>query len=94
MNQIGGVVAIPFIGPALDTFGRKAGMWFGAVIIIIGVIIQGTCTITGSTGQFMGGRFLMGMGVSLVSSAGPCYVVEIAHPSYRGVLTGLYNIFW
>jgi len=94
MNQIGGVVAIPFIGPALDTFGRRAGMFIGASIIIIGVIIQGTCTITQSTGQFMGGRFLMGMGISLVASAGPCYVVEINHPSYRGIVTGLYNIFW
>jgi len=94
MNQIGGVVAIPFIGPALDTFGRRAGMFMGATIIIIGVIIQGTCTMTQSSGQFMGGRFLMGLGISLVSSAGPCYVVEINHPSYRGVVTGLYNIFW
>lgn len=94
MSQIGGVVAIPFIGPALDTFGRRAGMFAGAVIIIIGVIIQATCIHTGSVGQFMGGRFFMGMGVSIISSAGPCYVVEISHPAYRGVVTALYNVFW
>jgi len=28
MQQIGSVVAIPFIGPAVDTFGRRAGMFF------------------------------------------------------------------
>jgi hypothetical protein len=42
----------------------------------------------------MGGRFFMGLGVQLVSSAGPCYVVEISHPAYRGIVTALYNVFW
>jgi MFS family permease len=94
MNQIGGVVAIPFIGPAIDTFGRRVGMFIGGAIIILGVIIQGTVINTGSVGQFMGGRFFMGMGVSVIASAGPCYVIEIAHPAYRGVITGFYNVFW
>lgn len=94
MTQIGGVVAIPFIGPAIDTFGRKIGMTIGAAVIIIGVVIQGTVIQTNSVGQFMGGRFFMGLGVSIVASAGPCYVIEISHPAYRGVVTGFYNVFW
>ena len=32
MSQIGGVVAIPFIGPAIDTFGRRIGMMIGGVV--------------------------------------------------------------
>jgi len=94
MTQIGGVAAIPFIGPAIDTFGRRFGMFLGASIIIIGVILQGTCVQTHNIHQFMGGRFFMGMGVSLVASAGPCYVVEVSHPAYRGTVTALYNVFW
>lgn len=94
MTQIGGVVAIPFIGPAIDTFGRRAGMFIGASTILLGVIIQGTVISTNSVGQFMGGRFFMGMGVSIIASAGPCYVVEISHPAYRGIVTGFYNVFW
>jgi len=93
MYQIGSVVAIPFIGPAIDTWGRKAGMFMSALIIVIGVIVQGTCK-SGAAGQFMGGRFLLGFGVGIVASAGPIYVVEISHPAYRGVVTGLYNVFW
>lgn len=38
MNQIGAVVSLPFVGPALDTFGRKVGMFIGASIIILGVV--------------------------------------------------------
>jgi sugar porter (SP) family MFS transporter len=94
MNQIGGVVAIPFIGPAIDTFGRRAGMFTGGLIIIIGVILQGTCVLNHNVSQFMGGRFFMGMGVSIIASAGPCYCVEIAHPAYRGIITAFYNVFW
>lgn len=94
MNQIGGVVAIPFIGPAIDTFGRRVGMMIGGAVICIGVILQGTCVANHNVGQFMGGRFFMGMGVSLIASAGPVYVIEISHPAYRGIVTGLYNVFW
>ncbi|KAE8446139.1 hypothetical protein EG329_012510 [Mollisiaceae sp. DMI_Dod_QoI] len=94
MNQIGAVVSLPFVGPAIDTFGRKAGMFIGGSVIILGVIIQGTCIHTHSVGQFMGGRFFMGMGINLIAAAGPVYVVEISHPAYRGVVTAFYNVFW
>ncbi|KUJ19850.1 MFS sugar transporter-like protein [Mollisia scopiformis] len=94
MNQIGAVVSLPFVGPAIDTFGRKAGMFIGGSVIILGVIIQGTCIHTHSVGQFMAGRFFMGMGINLISAAGPVYVVEVSHPAYRGIVTALYNVFW
>lgn len=42
----------------------------------------------------MCGRFTLGFGVAITSCAGPTYVSELAHPSYRGLLTGVYNTFW
>ncbi|MCJ1258088.1 hypothetical protein MMC24_005918 [Lignoscripta atroalba] len=94
MYQIGSVVAIPAIGPAVDNYGRRVGMFIGAFTIVIGTIIQGTTFRNASVGQFMGGRFLLGFGVSIAASAGPVYVVEVSHPAYRGVVTALYNCFW
>ena len=94
MYQIGGVVALPFVGPAVDTWGRRAGMFIGALTIIIGTVVQGTTSATGSLGQFMAGRFMLGFGVSIAASGGPIYVVEVCHPAYRGVVTALYNTFW
>ncbi|KAH7155677.1 general substrate transporter [Dactylonectria estremocensis] len=91
MYQIGGVVALPFVGPSIDGFGRRIGMLIGALIIIVGTIIQGT---SNSQGQFMGGRFLLGFGVSIAASAGPMYVVEINHPAFRGVVGAMYNTLW
>ncbi|KAG9247199.1 MFS sugar transporter-like protein [Calycina marina] len=94
MYQIGGVVSLPFIGPAADTFGRRFGMWVGCLCIIIGTIIQGVATSENGTRQFMGGRFLLGFGVNIASAAGPMYVVEVSHPAYRGIVTAIFNTFW
>ncbi len=94
LYQIGGVVALPFVGPAVDGWGRRVGMFIGALTIVIGTVIQGTTIHTHSLGQFMAGRFILGFGVSIAASAGPIYVVEVCHPAYRGVVTGLYNTFW
>lgn len=89
MYQIGGVVALPFVGPAIDGFGRRIGMLLGAILIVVGTIIQG---LSNSQGQFMGGRFLLGFGVSIAAAAGPMYVVEINHPAYRGRVGGKYPL--
>lgn len=94
MYQIGGVVSLPFIGPAADTFGRRFGMWIGCLLIIVGTVIQGVATQAEGTKQFMGGRFLLGFGVNLVSAAGPMYVIEVSHPAYRGIVTAVFNCFW
>ncbi|KAL0934891.1 lactose permease [Colletotrichum truncatum] len=94
MYQIGSVVSIPFVGPAIDTWGRRMGMFIGSGIILIGVIIQVTCIATSSVNHFMAGRFFLGFGVQIAAAAGPIYVVEVAHPAHRGICGGLYNVMW
>ncbi|KAF5871591.1 putative lactose permease protein [Botrytis fragariae] len=95
MYSIGSVVAIPSIGPAIDTWGRKVGIYIGASSIMLGTIVQST-TIHSSIviGQSMGGRFLLGFGVGIVAPAGPMYVGETSHPTHRFVVTAFYNTFW
>lgn len=93
MYQIGSVCALPFVGPAIDTWGRKTGMFIGCFLVVMGTIVCGTTIINPSVHQFMGGRFLLGFGVSIASSAGPIYVVEMTHPAYRSVVTGYCNTF-
>ena len=66
-------------------------MFIGASIIVIGTIVQATCH---NLGGFMGGRFILGFGVAISASAGPTYVSEMAHPTFRGTMTAIYNTFW
>jgi sugar porter (SP) family MFS transporter len=106
---IGNLAGSFFAGPASDIKGRKWGMFMGCIIIMLGTCVQGahsaisrqlfifcsqhsaTCT---SLEGFMGGRFVLGFGVAITSTAGPAYASEMAHPAYRGVLTGIFNTFW
>jgi MFS family permease len=88
---IGNLVGSFFAGPATDFRGRKWGMFIGTAIIMVGACVQATCT---NLGGFMGGRFVLGFGVAITSTAGPAYVSEMAHPVYRGVCTGVFNTFW
>ena len=67
------------------------GMFTGATIIIIGTCIQAPSI---NKGMFLGGRFLLGFGVSFCCVSAPCYVSEMAHPAWRGTITGLYNCTW
>lgn len=94
LYQIGSIAALPFVGPAIDTWGRRYGMLIGSIIVILGTVVTGTTIHNHSTGQFMGGRFLLGFGVAIVSAAGPIYVVESSHPAYRGIATAYCNTFW
>lgn len=94
MYQIGGVCALPFVGPCIDQWGRRPGMFIGSFLIIIGTIVQGLTSANASEGQMMGGRFVLGFGVSIAAAAGPIWIVETAHPKYRSVMTGLCNTTW
>ena len=91
MYNIGSVAAVFFTGPINDLFGRRWGMFTGAVLVIIGTCIQAPST---NHQQFLGGRFVLGFGVSFCCVSAPCYVSEMAHPRWRGTLTGLYNCTW
>ncbi|KAL3472279.1 general substrate transporter [Aspergillus californicus] len=88
---IGNIVGSFFAGPFTDFRGRRTGMAIGAVFIIIGTVVQATCW---NLGGFMAGRFILGFGVATSATAGPAYVSEMAHPAYRGAMTGLYNVMW
>ncbi|KAI4596922.1 hypothetical protein KJ359_004832 [Pestalotiopsis sp. 9143b] len=91
MYNIGSVAAVFFTGPTNDYLDRRAGMFIGALIVIIGTCIQAPST---SNSMFLGGRFVLGFGVSFCCVSAPCYVSELAHPKWRGTITGLYNCTW
>ena len=63
-------------------------MALGSLICVVGAALQAAAR---TLPALMGGRFVLGLGAVLVQTAGPAYVAELAHPRFRGVLTGAYQ---
>jgi MFS family permease len=87
--NLGQIAAFPFCGLLADGYGRRVCIFVGCAIVLIGTAIQGSAH---GRGQFIGGRFVLGLGAALASAAGPAYTVELAHPAYRGTMAGMYVI--
>ncbi|KAI8961200.1 general substrate transporter [Daldinia sp. FL1419] len=91
LYTVGAMVGAPFAAVLSDRWGRKIGMFVGAIIIIIGMVIVATAS---TIAQFVVGRFILGFGISIMTVAAPAYAVEVAPPHWRGRATGFYNCGW
>lgn len=83
--------AAPFAAILSDRFGRRKAMFAGAWVIVVGVIIISTSS---HIAQFVVGRFVLGVGIAVMTVAAPAYAVEISPPHWRGRCTGFYNCGW
>lgn len=70
-------------------YGRKIAVWIGSVIIIAGAILNAAAQ---NTGQFVGGRILLGSGGAITKVGAPALLHEIAHPRLRGIIGGCYYV--
>ncbi|KAL5389684.1 hypothetical protein DPSP01_002179 [Paraphaeosphaeria sporulosa] len=89
--QLGQIAAFPFCGFLADGYGRRFAIFVGCIVVLIGTAIQ---TTANDQAQFIGGRFVLGLGASIASAVAPAYAVELAHPAFRGTMAGMYNNFW
>lgn len=62
----GALVGAVAAGFTADRYGRKMPIWAACVIFAIGTVLQ---TAAYSVAQFAVGRFVVGLGVGLVSSS-------------------------
>lgn len=73
-----------FIGDWIAAkYGRRVAVWVGSVLIIIGALLNG---LAQNTGQFIGGRVILGSGGAITKVGAPAMLHEIAHPRLRGIL--------
>ncbi|KAK9239407.1 lactose permease [Lipomyces kononenkoae] len=85
---LGAILSTPLSAFISDRFGRKLPVLVGSFIMIIGVIIQ--CA-SHSIGLFIGGRIVVGFGITLALAAAPILISELAHPRHRVFFGSLYN---
>ncbi|PAV20274.1 MFS lactose permease [Pyrrhoderma noxium] len=88
---VGQMAGSLFAGLICDRFGRRAGMFAGCLLVITGSAVISTAM---EKPHFIGGRFVLGMGIAIATIGAPTYIVEVAPPQWRGRLTSLYNTGW
>lgn len=85
---IGGVVALLFLSWMPDKYGRRVPTVLGGILIIIGALIQ---NFSSSLGMFIGGKIVLGCGVTTVQLGAPVLVAELSHPKERATVGTFYN---
>ncbi|WVQ80153.1 hypothetical protein IAT38_002258 [Cryptococcus sp. DSM 104549] len=81
-----------WIGPPIaDKFGRRGGMFISSLVFLIGTVLVACAQ---NVGMLMAGRALLGAGTGMIQPSAPPYIVELAPPMNRGMLTGAFNTFW
>ncbi|KIM94794.1 hypothetical protein OIDMADRAFT_60564 [Oidiodendron maius Zn] len=73
-------------GFTMDRFGRKMTIQIGALICMVGAILQSAAV---NLAMMLVGRILAGWAVGLLSMSVPVYQSECAHPKIRGLIVGM-----
>lgn len=91
LYNVGSIVTAPVGAIISDRYGRKVGMFSGAWVIILGAVIASSAS---TLAQLIVGRFILGVGIQIMTVAAPAYAVEISPPHWRGRCVGFYNNGW
>ncbi|KAG6331495.1 hypothetical protein ID866_7591 [Astraeus odoratus] len=103
IQTIGTLAGYPFTPYLCDGIGRRKTVFIGVIFMIIATGLQ---TAAQSVRTFIGARFLVGFGISaasevpttishsrkltVIGTASPMLITEIAYPEYRAQLTSLF----
>ncbi|KAK1497019.1 hypothetical protein CTAM01_08031 [Colletotrichum tamarilloi] len=86
---VGSIIGSLLCGYIMDRWGRRACMFSGASMIVLGSVLQASSF---QLPQFFIGRFIVGTGTPMCGTSAPVFLVEIAYPTWRGLAGGLYNV--
>ncbi|KAK1625215.1 general substrate transporter [Colletotrichum phormii] len=86
---VGSIIGSLLCGYIMDRWGRRACMFSGASMIVLGSVLQASSF---KLPQFFIGRFIVGTGTPMCGTSAPVFLVEIAYPTWRGLAGGLYNV--
>ncbi|KAK6464083.1 putative sugar transporter, high affinity [Scheffersomyces coipomensis] len=89
--ELGAWVGVLMNGYFADALGRKKSVIVGVFFFILGVIVQ-ACVRGGHYSYILGGRFVVGIGVGILSMIVPLYNAELAPPEVRGALVALQQL--
>ena len=89
MIELGAFLGAMNVGWIADKFSRKRTIMIAVLIFLFGSGLQ-TGAMTFS--MLVGGRFVGGIGVGMLSTTAPVYISEMAPPEIRGTLLVLQEL--
>ncbi|KAJ5906414.1 uncharacterized protein N7473_003330 [Penicillium subrubescens] len=87
--ELGAWVGVLANGLLADALGRQQATLSGVVVFVVGVIVQACAK---NADYILGGRFVTGLGVGVLSMIVPLYNAELAPPELRGSLVSLQQL--
>ncbi|KAI9632414.1 general substrate transporter [Dioszegia hungarica] len=99
LNAIGYISGF-FVGPVIvyidDNFGRKWGIRFYGIMILIGTVIGCIAGIPGVNGYavFLVGRAVLGLGLAAYLMTSQVMIQEIPHPRSRSIVAQSWNSYY
>ncbi|KAH8796158.1 general substrate transporter [Hyaloscypha sp. PMI_1271] len=88
--QIGGLVGSLGTFGVMKYWGRRGAMIASGAVYLVGAVMQTFCH--GGLPLMFAGRFFSGIGTGGATVVVPLYIAELAPPSIRGSLVGIYEI--
>lgn len=76
--------------PIAEKIGRKRTVMIAGLVFLLGAVLQ--TAAQGNLNLIYGGRAIAGLGIGASSLTVPVYIAEVAPPSIRGRLVGIFEI--
>lgn len=83
VGSITGLLILPYF---MDKLGRKPGLIFGSLFMLLGIGLQSGAA---NFGMFVAARFILGFGNIIVICTAPLLITEIAPAQDRAILVTL-----
>lgn len=84
-------VGFPAASWMTNQYGRKCSVYLGYIFLVLGAVLQ---TVAQNDTSFLLARFFLGIASALFGNAVPLLINEIAYPSHRSLLNGLFMCGW
>lgn len=83
---VGGFVGALLAAAPADRYGRRCAIQIGSFLAVVGSIMQASSP---NRSVFIGGRAVLGVGLSFTTTAGPNLLTELSHPRLRGKMASM-----
>lgn len=89
---VGGMIGGSIVGLVADRLGRKKGLLYNNVLVLIATILMGMAKQSMSYEMLILGRFFIGINSGLNAGLAPMYLAEISPVHLRGAVGTVYQL--